>query len=105
MNAVGGSRMGFMKTGAALALAVVSLSSGVASANAPQYKPGELIVKYRDGAVRSKSVMDEIYAALGVRHVRRLRGMMRGVEHLTLRGGSVEAAVAQVRSNLAVEYA
>jgi len=88
-------------TGAAALAAVVS----VAVVQAAEYRPGELIVKYRDGALRTRTSMNALYETSGVNKVRRFRGMMNGFEQLTLSSGvRIETAMAILRNDPAVEY-
>src|SRR4051794_6077564 len=83
-----------------LVLAVSSVALG------SDYKPGEVIVKYRDGILRSRSNMVSLYNSAGVKKVRRYSDAMRGLEQLILSDGvSVEEAVNQLRKDNTVEFA
>ncbi len=75
-------------------------------ANAAEYQPGEVIVKYKDQAVRTRAFMNQMYEATGVRQVKRFAGVMRGIERLVLADNvKVEDAIAELQKNDAVEYA
>ena len=75
-------------------------------ASASEYKPNEVIVKYKEGAVRTRIMMNDLYKSLNVNGVKRYSGLMKGFEQLTLdENVKVEDAVAELRHNDAVEYA
>lgn len=79
-------------------------SSSIASA--AQFKPGEVLVKYKDGVLRTRSTMDVLYQNVGVTKVRRYSKMLRSLEQLTLdQDVSVEAALERLRADQTVEYA
>lgn len=81
-----------------LALSQVALAS--------EYKPGEVIVKYKDGVFRTRTTMSALYSSAGVKKVRRYSSVMRGLEHLILQDQvKVEDAIAQLRKDDTVEYA
>jgi subtilisin family serine protease len=88
------------------ALAASLMISFVSTASAAEYQPGEVIVKYKDQAVRTRALMNEMYDAAGVRQVKRFSGLMRGIERLVLADNvKVEDAIAELKKNDAVEYA
>jgi subtilisin family serine protease len=73
---------------------------------AAEYQPGEVLVKYKDGAIRTRLFMDQMYDSAGVRTVKRFTGMMKGVERLILNDDiKVQDAIAELQKNDAVEYA
>ncbi len=73
----------------------------------PSYKEGEVIVKFRDGAVRSFAAMDTLYKRVNVVDVKRFSGEFRNFEHLIFDTThlSVEQAVADLQRDPTVEYA
>jgi subtilisin family serine protease len=76
------------------------------AATAAEYQAGEVIVKYKDQAVRTRALMNQMYDSAGVRQVKRLSGLMRGLERLVLADNvKVEDAIAELQKNDAVEYA
>lgn len=88
----------------AVLLSLVLAASSVAVAS--DYKPGEVIVKYKDGILRARSTMVSLYSAAGVKTVRRYSNIMRGLEQLILQEDvSVEDAIAHLRKDSSVEYA
>ena len=99
------------------ALGVVALAyTGVAAAQVPMvqvnnslrpaYKDGEVIVKYRDGAIRSLNQMAALYQRLSVVSVKRYSGPFKNFEHLIFNTAhlSVEQAVADLQRDPSVEY-
>jgi subtilisin family serine protease len=82
---------------------VVLVASSMAQAS--EYRPNEVIVKYRDGSMRTRISMNALYESSGVNKVRRFPGIMRGFEQLTLSEGvTMSAAMAILRSDPRVEY-
>ena len=77
------------------------------SAMAANYKPGEIIVKYKEGSSRHRSDMNALYESVGVKTIKHYSGMMKGYEHFVLdQNVSVEAAIAALSiHNDTVEYA
>ena len=74
------------------------------SAAPAQYKPGELIIKFRDGA--SSATMATARRGRGAQGMKALTAGRHRVHHLTLeKGVTVEEAVTQYRQDPAVEYA
>ena len=85
--------------------AAVIGSLSIALTQAAEYRPGELIVKYRDGSVRTRMSMNGLYETSGVNKVRRFQGLMRGFEQLTLAPGvKLETAMMILRNDPSVEY-
>lgn len=73
---------------------------------AAQYKPGEVIVKYKGGVVRTRSTMNALYDHVGMKSVFRFGGIMKGYEQLILDESSdVSRAIALLREDPQVEYA
>jgi len=84
---------------------ILALAVGVNSF-AAEYKPGEVIVKYKPGTVKTKEVTNKLYDFVGVRKVKRFTGMMKGFEHLFLKKNiKVQDAIADLMRNPMVEYA
>jgi len=85
-----------------LSLALVTSQVALGS----EYKSGEVIVKYKDGQLRTRSSMDALYNSAGVAKVRRYSNVMRGIEQLILHDNmTVDEALNQLRKNKTVEYA
>jgi subtilisin family serine protease len=77
-----------------------------AVASAAEYKEGEVIVKYKKHANRSRNVMNVLYTQTKVDKVRHFRGILSGYEQLYLeKGAKVEDAIATLKANTDVEYA
>ncbi|MEK6704602.1 MAG: S8 family peptidase [Bdellovibrionota bacterium] len=84
-------------------LLVVSLPGAVLASD---YKPGEVIVKYKDDVSRTRTIMTKLYDDVGVKKIRRYSGIMRGFEQYELdENVKVQDAVAELLKNDAVEYA
>ncbi len=73
----------------------------------PAYREGEVIVKYRDSAVRTSNMMVSLYQRLSVKSVKRFNGHFKNFEHLVLDAShvTVEEAVADLNRDSSVEYA
>ncbi|MCO5143402.1 MAG: S8 family serine peptidase [Oligoflexia bacterium] len=73
----------------------------------PAYKEGEVIVKYRDSAVRSMRDVVELYQRISVLDVKKYSGNFSSFEHLIFNSNnlSVEQAVAELQRDPMVEYA
>lgn len=73
----------------------------------PAYKEGEVIVKFRDGAVRPFAAMDTLYKRVNALDVKRFSGQFKNFEHLIFDTThlSVEQAVADLQRDPMVEYA
>lgn len=83
----------------------VALFLGAAGASAAEYRAGEVIVKYKEGADRSRLKMNAMYDAAGVKSVKRFQGIMKGYEQLILEDGvKVQDAIAELMRNESVEY-
>ena len=81
-----------------------AFATGVA--NAAEYKQGEILVKYKDSAVRTHETMNSLYSNVGVSSVRRYTGVMQGFEQLLLNDNiKVEDAIAEAMRSGDVEYA
>jgi len=87
-------------------LLILAIVAAAPAALAAEYKPGEVIVKYKEGIFRARTTMNALYSSIGVENVRRYSGMMNGFEHLTLEDSvKVEDAIAELQKNDAVSYA
>jgi thermitase len=76
------------------------------AANASEYVPGEVIVKYKNGTTRTRITMNTLYNSIGVNKVNRLNGLTKGMERLVLNSNSsVEETIAELNKNPLVEYA
>jgi subtilisin family serine protease len=85
---------------------LLSLTLVAAVANAAEFRAGEIIVKYKDGAVRTRSAMNSLYDAAGVKSVKRYRGVMKGFEQIVLSEDvKLQDALAAFQLHAAVEYA
>lgn len=101
---------------AASLVLTVALLSGAASAQPqmievngqlrPAYAEGEVIVKYKDGAIRSLRSMTEMYQRVGVVGVDRFKGAFKNFEKLAFNTThlSVEQAVYELQRDPSVEY-
>ncbi|OFZ18790.1 MAG: hypothetical protein A2X94_06225 [Bdellovibrionales bacterium GWB1_55_8] len=91
------------RTRKVLLLVSALLAANLANAD---YRSGEVIVKYREGALRTRTTMNAIYDNVGARKIRRYAGLMKGFEHITLRDGiKVQDAIAELQRSGIVEYA
>lgn len=85
-------------------LMVVALL-GVSVAQASEDASG-VIVKYREGAKRLRSDMTSLYDKAGVKSVRRIKGIVTGMEELILADNvKIQDAIAALRGSDMVEYA
>ncbi len=85
---------------------VLGLLTVGTSAWSAEYREGEVIVKYREGAKRARAEMNALYDAAGIVKVRRYTGLMTGFEQLYLREDvKVPDAIAELERNPSVEYA
>jgi subtilisin family serine protease len=89
--------------GATLLLLSLMFLANLANAS---YQPGEVLVKYKSSAVRTRSEMNLIYQGLGVRDVKRFGGIMKGFEKLTFDPSvNVELMVKKLSAQDIVAYA
>lgn len=87
-----------------LALSLMTAASA-GTAMAADYIPGEVLVKYKTGALRTRAAMNQMYDSIGAQGVRRYRGTMAGFEHIYLgEKVKVEDAIAELRKDNAVEF-
>ena len=94
--------MNALVKGLSVVLAMV-VSSAVYAA---EYKQGEVIVKYKDGVVRTRTMMHSLYDKSGALSIHRYKGMMTGFEDIKLAENvKVEDAIAELMKNPSVEYA
>ena len=85
---------------------VLALSMVCGLANAADFKAGEVIVKYKDGIVRTRTEMNSMYNKLGVKRVKHFSGIMKGFEQLFFdESVKVQDMVADLQKNSSVEYA
>ena len=85
-----------------IAALVLSFSALAAS----PAKTGEVIVKYKQGLVRTNLVMNELYRTVGVEKVRYFSETAGDVEHLILESGiTTEQALERLNRSKLVEYA
>jgi subtilisin family serine protease len=71
-----------------------------------EYKTGEVIVRYKDGILRTRSNMNALYDSVGVTDVMHYSGAMSGYEVLKLDSNvKVEDAIAALHKDGSVEYA
>ncbi|MEO5969533.1 MAG: S8 family peptidase [Bdellovibrionia bacterium] len=70
-----------------------------------EYRPGEVIVKYKNGVVRARSEVNALYDSIGVKSVHYYSGSMSGFEHLVLDDSAkVEDAMEVLAGSNSVEY-
>lgn len=75
-------------------------------ATGAEYRPHEVLIKFRGDSVRSFETMDRIYKSVSVMRVKRFRGDAAGLEQLILPDhASVEASVLALKSQPEIEYA
>ncbi len=81
--------------------------AAMAGETRPPFRDGEVIVKYRDGAVRTMATMDTVYKRAKVLDVKRFHGALKSFEHMTVdtSGQNVESVIAELQRDPAVEYA
>lgn len=92
-----------MKKWNLLLAAVLVVSS---TAQASEFVSNEIIVKYKSGTVRERSLMNRFYDAMSVKKVFRFTGSMEGFEKLTLSSNvKVQDAIAQALQNADIESA
>src|ERR1044071_4527224 len=88
---------------AALMTSILAVSSLAVGA---EFKPSEVIVKYKEGVFRTRSAVNALYQSIGVKSVKRFSGLMRGYEHLILdENADVHTAISGLQSDRSVAYA
>jgi subtilisin family serine protease len=89
-----------------IAIVALALQAFAAGAFAADFKAGEVIVKYREGVIRPRETMNQLYMSAGVRAVRHFKGSMKGFEKVILSDTvKVQDAIAEFEKNPMVEYA
>ncbi|MFZ9594507.1 MAG: S8 family peptidase [Bdellovibrionia bacterium] len=84
----------------------VSLSFGLGRVSAADFKPGELIVKYKSGAIRTRAQVNALYQTVGVKSANHFSGVMTGFDHWILdEGVKLQDAIHEVSQSELVEYA
>lgn len=84
---------------------ILATSLTASGALASEYVPGEVIVKYKDGSIRTQTVMNGLYDSAGVRKIRRYSAVMHGFEHLILNSNvKVEDAIRALQQDRNVEW-
>ncbi len=80
--------------------------TALAADSRPAYREGEVIVKYKDGAIRTMAAMDDVYRRARVLDVKRFHGPLAGFEHMTVdtSAQSVESVVSELERDPNVEY-
>lgn len=73
----------------------------------PAYREGEVIVKYKDGVVRTRNEMASLYQRISVKNIKRFSGHFKNFEQLAFDSShlTVEQAVADLNRDPSVEYA
>ncbi len=88
------------------ALMITTMVGAIDGAVAAEFKAGELIVKYKAGAQRSRFEMNSLYETAGVKSVKRLPRSLGAMDHIVLANGvRTEEALVAFRSSDKVEYA
>jgi subtilisin family serine protease len=91
----------FASLGAAVATLLFAFNSLAA-----EYRPNQVIVQFKDGTVRTRSLMNPFYVSMGVTRVQRFGGNLRGMELFTLKDSiKVEDAVAELQRSELVAFA
>lgn len=101
-------RIGFLATFVISLLSSTALANVVLNSNGlPLYKPGEVIVKYAENAIRTRSDMELLYSRVSVLDVKRFSSNFSSFEQLVIDSEviSVEAAIEELERDPAVEYA
>lgn len=94
-----------MKLFQAVLVAAAAISVVSATANAAEYRPHEVIVKYKEGARRNRQTIQFIYDSVHVVKVKRF-GQLRHLEHLILDPSiEVDQAIVELEKSSYVEYA
>ena len=76
------------------------------SFSAPNYKPGEVLVKYKSGVFKPRLRINALYDKAGVDEVRHYKGAMKGFDYLILNEGvNVEETIVELEQSDSVEYA
>lgn len=89
---------------AILSIFSTSLFARVESTN--EFKPNEVIVRYKDKVRRNRAMMERLYTTAGVIKVKRFEGAMRQFEQLFIHKDiGLEKAIKDLQSNEAVAYA
>ncbi len=87
-----------------LSLGLITLSANLTFA--AEFKPGEVIVKYKEGVSRPRIQMNQFYDSLGVKKIHRFSSTMKGFEHLIFDENlKVQDAITEIQKNPLVEYA
>lgn len=86
---------------------VPAIAGGLDSQGRELYRDGEVIVKYRSGAIRTRSSANQLYERLNVLELRRFSPRMEEFEHLLFQENTmgVEEAVQLLEQDSSVEYA
>jgi len=83
-----------------LSLALVLAAGSALAAPPPRYAPDEVLIKFRPGAAASQKA--NIRANVNATKVKEFKFI--GVEHLKLKSGTADEAIAKLRKNPNVEY-
>jgi subtilisin family serine protease len=76
------------------------------NAGASEYVPGEVIVKYKSGVVRTRTTMNSLYNSINIKKVNRLNPFSISMERLVANEGTTtEQLIAKLSKNPMVEYA
>ena len=71
-----------------------------------EFKPAEIIVKYKNGVMRARSEVNALYDSIGVQSVHHYSGSMAGFEHLVLdESAKIDDALNVLAASNSVEYA
>ncbi len=88
----------------ALLIVLLAMALGTAAFGA-EYKPGEVIVKYKD-SFRPRASMDALYQSVGAEPILRYQGMMQGFELLSVQSDAdIHDVIKQLQKDSAVAYA
>lgn len=104
----GGEEVRGFKAITALLSASLTIASTAFAAiqSTSDFRPDEIIVKYKDRVRRSRFAMESIYSSVSVVKVKRFSGVMRNFEHLIVdEGTDLKEAIEDLEKSPEVEYA
>ena len=83
------------------------IAADIDSKNQKLYRNGEILVKYRDGALRARSAMNKLHDRIALLELRRFSPNMGNFEHIFFEENkvSMEEAIRILEQDPAVEYA
>lgn len=96
----------FTRTFLVLAMAAFGSTAMAAIESTGDYKPNEVIVKYKDGVRRNRMMMQNIYDVANVVKVNRFNGTVQQFDQLTIEAGTdIKQVISELEKLSTVEYA